>query len=164
MKTLIIMRHAKSSWKQAGQTDHDRPLNRRGKDAAPLMGRRIAGASLRPDLILCSTAERAKQTCEAVVEAADWSIEPIFTKQLYLATPSAIRSTLTEYCDSADTIMVIAHNPGLSEFTQELTGTFDHLPTGAVAHIKLPIDDWLKIGGPIQGELADFWTPKDADD
>lgn len=161
MKTLLIMRHAKSSWKTAGQADRDRPLNKRGKNDAPRMGKLLAEQSIAPDVILCSTANRASQTCEGVLQGADWKCQPTPLDQLYLASPETICSCLSELDQGVDCALVIAHNPGLTELVQELTGEVDHMPTGAIAQIELDIADWAKLSGPLDGELVNFWIPKE---
>ena len=159
MKTLLILRHAKSSWKQSGLTDHDRPLNNRGERDAPQMGRFVHRQGLRPDLIVSSTARRARSTAQAVADHsgcdADVQLEPDF----YHAGISAIIHVLREVPDDCPRVMIVGHNPIFEEFLARLTGRCAPLPTAALARLTLPIDHWAELGTSTRGDLVGVWRP-----
>ena len=139
MKTVLILRHAKSSWKHPDLDDHDRPLNRRGLRDAPRIGRLIAGADLVPDLIFSSSAVRARTTAEAVAAESGYTGPIEIKRELYLAEPSVYLELLAGLDDRFGRVMVVGHNPGMADLVEELTGTFDAFPTAALAHVRLPI-------------------------
>lgn len=160
MKTLLILRHAKSSWEDRSLSDHDRPLNHRGEQDAPRIGRLLRDEGLWPDLILSSTATRARRTTELLLEAADREPEVRYLSELYLAEPEDYLEAVRRVGGEADSVLLVGHNPGLEMLVQRLTGEWHRLPTAALAHITLPIDAWkaLEAAG---GELADLWLPRE---
>ncbi|WP_345974494.1 histidine phosphatase family protein [Sulfurimonas sp. HSL3-7] len=160
MKNLLIMRHAKSSWKELGLPDHERPLNKRGQHDAPKMGRLIRKKKLKPQLIICSSAKRARETLERVTEAFGYSQEIRFSEALYGAGPEAYIKLLKELDEAYDRVMVVGHNPGLEALLERLTGEEQILPTAALARVELPIKGWRKLGDSVDGELIDLWTPR----
>lgn len=160
MKTLLIMRHAKSSWKDPSLHDHDRPLNKRGAKAAPSMGRFLRERGLAPQLILCSTALRAKATAKAVREAAGITAPIELQDALYAAEPEAYIDTFQRVSDDVDCLLVVGHNPGLENLVESLTGEAVHLPTAAVAMIEAPVDDWAAFREPPRCRLRELWSPK----
>lgn len=161
MKSLLLMRHAKSSWKQEGLTDFDRPLNDRGRTAAPLMAQRLVESDLQPDLLICSMAVRAQETADLVIKTIPFTGPVRREEQLYLAPPRTIISVVSQLATDASRILLIAHNPGLEELTSALSGTPRHMPTAAIAFFELPIDDWDELPKLKNATLTDFWTPKD---
>lgn len=174
MRHLMLLRHAKSSWDQLDLDDIDRPLSARGRSAAPLIGRFISRRDLVPDLVLCSSAVRAKQTFELV--AAEWDQGGTATKpglemrsSLYLARPAELTATINRIDDSVATTMIIGHNPGMEQLARQLATKGDakslkrmikKFPTAALALIRLPIKRWSSLGSG-QGELVSFMRPKD---
>lgn len=144
MKTLLILRHAKSSWKHPELSDHDRPLNKRGKHDAPLMGSQLKKRKLIPDLIISSTAIRAKETALVVAQAVGYTEKIILLPSLYATSPSAYIQAISETADDKNysIVLVIGHNPGLEELIEVLTGDFQQLSTCALAIIELPIEKW----------------------
>lgn len=160
MKTLIIMRHAKSSWKQANLADHDRPLKKRGKRDAPRMGSLLFDEDLIPDLIITSSAKRALATTEAVAEACDYTRDILVTRDLYHADPETFIEELQGVNDQASVVMVVGHNPGLEDLLEEITGDWHRLPTAAIAVVDLPVDSWEELNEMTQGTLVNLWTPK----
>jgi phosphohistidine phosphatase len=160
MKTLLLMRHAKSSWAEAGMPDHDRPLNDRGRRDAPRMARRLADAGLLPDRLLCSTATRARQTAELLVPASGYAGPVSHDPRLYHATPDAILGVVAETPDDAARLLVIAHNPGLEQLVRRLAGDDGPMPTAAVAQIELPIARW-RDAPAATGRLVELRKPKD---
>jgi phosphohistidine phosphatase len=160
MKTLLLLRHAKSSWKDATLCDHDRPLNRRGQKDAPRAGAWIAEAGLLPDLVLSSTAVRAQSTARLMAEAAGYAKEIELKRELYHADCDDILGVLKSLTGSIASALVVGHNPGMEELLQLLTGQHDALPTAALAHIELPIDDWRHLNRKTQGRLVQLWHPQ----
>jgi phosphohistidine phosphatase len=161
MKTLLIMRHAKSGWKNGSMPDHDRPLTKRGKRDAPRMGQRLQAAGLRPDVIITSTAERARSTATAAAEGMGFTGEVQTEAKVYDATPEAYFTLLRGLPAEVQTAMVVGHNPGLQDLLAELTGESHDLPTAAIAQVKLPIDSWADLNSTTEATLADLWQPRE---
>lgn len=161
MKTLLILRHAKSSWKDLTQADHDRPLNKRGKRDAPAIGRFIRQNDLVPDLIVSSTAKRARKTAQAVADEVDYPKEVTQTRNLYHAYPDAFIEILQALDNHFRTVLMVAHNPGIEELVAQLSGVYERMPTGALAHFELPIDDWQDLEDGMRGRLRGIYRPKE---
>lgn len=162
MKTLLILRHAKSSWDDASLDDRERPLNPRGRRDAPRMGDLLRDERLIPDVIITSDAVRAHMTAVAVAETAGYRRDLVVNPLLYHASPEDVIAVLKTVPNAnARTVMIVGHNPGLEELVEQLTGERQDLPTAALAHIVLPIDQWrdLKLSTP--GTLAGLWRPKE---
>ena len=162
VKTLLILRHAKSSWDDDSLADHDRPLNTRGKRAAHRMGRLLDDENLWPDVILSSTAERAATTTQRVTEAGGFAGETCYVRELYGAGPHDLVEIVRELGGEAGSVMIVAHNPGLEDLVQQMTGEYHRLPTAALVRILVPIENWrdLEADG---GTLAGVWRPKELD-
>lgn len=167
MKTLLLMRHAKSSHDEEGLSDHDRPLADRGRRDVPRMIERLIAeeeahdADLLPDRILCSTATRARETA-AFFAALDKGERPIsYDHRLYHATPEGILDVAAELGGRAERLMIVGHNPGMEQLIRHLTGDDRHMPTAAIARIRLPIDAWSNVAATAAGHLVEFWKPKD---
>jgi phosphohistidine phosphatase len=157
MKTLLILRHAKSSWKHPELSDHDRPLNKRGKHDAPLMGQLFKEKKISPDLIISSTAVRAKDTALAVAEGVGYNKEIIFDTTLYSANPDAYIKAISNVSDNDkdySTILVIGHNPGLEKLIEVLTGEMHELATCELAVIEMPTKKWSNLNTR-QGKLIE---------
>jgi phosphohistidine phosphatase len=161
MKTLLVLRHAKSSWSDPALDDHQRPLNERGRRDAPRMGELLRQYGLIPDMVISSDAMRARLTAEAVAEAACYAGEILLNRRLYMASPADILSVLRTGPTNAETVMIVGHNPGLEELVEQLTGEQQDLPTAALAQIVLPIDKWRDVKLSIRGTLSGLWRPKD---
>ena len=160
MKTLLILRHAKSSWKDASLSDHDRPLNKRGKRDAPRMGALIRDEGLVPDLILSSTARRAKATAQAAAEACGYEDQVVLTPELYHAGPESYLMALYSLPDHYERVMVVGHNPGVEELLEDLCGATERMPTAALAQVALPIGAWSELQLEGEGQLVNLWLPK----
>lgn len=173
MRRLLLLRHAKSSWDQAPLDDISRPLAPRGRTAAPMMGRHIRGRGLLPDLVLCSTAERARQTLELVIaewdQAADDGAKVAMRASLYLATVGDLMGVLKRLDDDVQSVMIIGHNPGMAVLAERLAATGNakdmkrlakKYPTAALAVIDLDIARWKDVA-PGSGSLQSFVRPKD---
>lgn len=161
VKTLLIMRHAKSSWDQPGLTDHDRPLAARGRRDAPRMAQLLADQNLVPDGILSSSSLRTQQTAQGLLDV--WGeIEQVqYMRSLYHADPEDFLQALSGLADETSIAMTIAHNPGCEYFLDELTGAQERMPTAAIAHIELQLDSWARIDRDTEGSLMHLWRPKD---
>jgi phosphohistidine phosphatase len=160
MKTLLILRHAKSSWKDVSLADHDRPLNKRGKRDAPRMGKLLREQDLVPDRIISSTAKRARNTAKAVAKACDCEDKVELTSEFYHAGPGAYLAVLQNVSDDDQRVMVVGHNPGMEALVTHLTGRMETMPTAALAHVALPIEKWDELDYEVQGELLHLWRPK----
>ena len=161
MKTLLVLRHAKSSWNDPGLDDHERPLNKRGRRDAPRMGELVREYGLIPDVVLSSDAVRARLTTEAVAEAAGYVGDILLDPHLYMAGPADILSLLRTVGENAETVMIVGHNPGLEELVERLTGERQDLPTAALAQIGLPIDEWRDLKLSTRGMLLGLWRPEE---
>lgn len=161
MKTLLLMRHAKSSWKFKDLTDHQRPLNKRGRNDAPLMGHLILDRELVPQRILCSTAERARQTAQILVDTIKFQGDVSYLDRLYMAESEDHLAVLRDLPDTVERAMIIGHNPGLETLLQGLSGRIESLPTAVLAHIVLPIDHWSQLNDEVSGEMVEIWRPKE---
>src|SRR5437870_2049014 len=117
MKSVLVLRHAKSSWKHPELADQDRPLNKRGKRDAPRMGRILKKERLVPDIIISSTAVRARATAEAVAKASGYQRDITFNRSLYAAGPQAYIDALHDLDDNVR-VLIVGHNPGLEELVE----------------------------------------------
>jgi phosphohistidine phosphatase len=161
MKTLLVLRHAKSSWNDPALDDHERPLNKRGRQDGPRMGELMREHGLVPDVVISSDALRARLTAEAVAEAARYAGEILLDPHLYMACPADILSLLRAVQKNPETVMIVGHNPGFEELVEQLTGERQDLPTAALAQIVLPIDQWRDLTSSTRGSLLGHWQPKD---
>ncbi|NMB55014.1 MAG: histidine phosphatase family protein [Leptolinea sp.] len=161
MKTLLLMRHAKSSWKHPELPDQDRPLNKRGEKDAPHMGKYIREKELVPQLILASPAKRVTQTVDEMLKKMNFKGKVEYVNSLYLAEPAAYLSTLQSVDDKYERVMVVGHNPGLEGLLQILSGQVESLPTAAIAHLILPIEHWSNLTEETHGELVTRVKPRD---
>lgn len=168
MKTLILLRHAKSSWDHTELADHDRPLGPRGERASLVMGRYIVQSNLLPDLILCSSAQRAVDTCGLIL--SQWPHTPAieYERELYLSGERAIRRRIGAVDGAVDKLLVIGHNPDLQNLTVALAAGMnaplkreaqEHFPTGSLAVLRFPIHDWQRVLST-QGTLCELTAPR----
>ena len=160
MKTLLLMRHAKSSWDDDSVSDHDRPLNTRGERSAPQMAALLVREALVPELILSSTALRARATALAVAEACQWKPELRLRHELYLAEPDAIVAEIARAPDAVDHLLVVGHNPGLEDLLSDLSLVRQDLPTAAVACFRCKLTRWSEVDRR-HVELVRVYRPKD---
>lgn len=161
MKTLLVLRHAKSSWDDPNLRDHDRPLNPRGVRDAPRMGRLLVEEDLVPDLVLSSTAVRAVATAELALGVMENAPKIETTRDLYHASPDTYLEVLAARADRAARPMVVGHNPGITALVTRLTGICEEMPTAALAAVELDIGSWDEIPSATGGRLVGFWRPKD---
>jgi phosphohistidine phosphatase len=161
MHTLLILRHAKSSWSDPGISDHDRPLNARGKQDAPRIGQLLRDQGLQPDLILSSTAKRARSTAKRVVAGGELACSPQLLDEFYLAPAETYISVLRQQAAEFKRILVIGHNPGLEELVFATTGTCLALPTAALVRVEFEIDSWSELLHSGHGKLIAHWEPRE---
>ena len=161
MKTLYIIRHAKSSWDDPYLDDFDRPLNGRGKRNVPDMGQRLAKLAVKPDLLLSSPAKRAISTARGIAEALGYSeSEIVQDRELYHASSSSITEIISHTDVQVDTLMIFGHNPGFTSLIGNLSGfNLYNLPTCGICGIQFPINSWKGIG-TVQGEKFYYDYPK----
>jgi phosphohistidine phosphatase len=161
VKELLLLRHAKSSWDNAHLSDFQRPLNERGRSDAPRIGRLLRQSDLVPGLIISSAAVRAATTAELVAEAAGYEGE-IWTREgLYHAEPETYLALLKKEADPYDRVMLVGHNPTMEELVEMLAGSWERMPTGAVAHFQLPIKTWAKFTTSTAATLLNVWRPRE---
>ncbi len=141
-------------------TDHNRPLNDRGKHDAPRIGQLICDQGLHPDLVLSSSAKRARATAKRVVEAGGLSCAPQLLDELYLAAADTYVAVLRQQPAAYERILVVGHNPGLEELVVMLTGTSLTLPTGALVQVEFDIDSWSDTPDNGRGKLVAHWEPR----
>lgn len=170
MKTLTLLRHAKSGWDDSVGRDFDRPLNRRGRKAAATVGAEMKAQGLAFDRVVASPARRVVETLDEVAQGYG-PIEPHYDQRAYLASPAALLELVRETADDAERLLLVGHNPGLEALALLLTrDDGDALraelavkyPTGTVAEIKLPVSSWREVG-PGTGDLLRFIRPRDLD-
>lgn len=170
MKVILLLRHAKSAWGQPGLDDHERPLNKRGERAAEAMAEHIVLNAPRPDLILCSTAARTRQTLAPLVHRLTSPAPPIaLEKALYLATEGELLVRLRAVAEEVRTVLLIGHNEGIGELANALAGDGDpatlarlheKYPTGTLATLRLGKVPWQDLA-PGHAELVAFVRPRD---
>jgi len=161
MKDLLIIRHAKSSWAERGLADHERPLNERGRQAAPEMGRRLAARRLVPERMVISEALRARETAALMADAMGLGEDAIITDpRLYHAEPDDWLEVIREFPDEWQRVAVVGHNPALHELAEYLVDLgVAKFPTAAVAHIRFGASDWADAG-PDNAVLEAFDYPR----
>ena len=144
MKTILVVRHAKSSWANEGQADIDRPLNDRGKKDAPEMATRVKEKIEKIDLFVSSPAKRAHKTAKLFAEEFEAAKEKIMiAKGLYEATPAAFYNAVAQLPDDAKSVALFSHNPGITEFVNSLTNVkVDDMVTCAVYAVSADTDSW----------------------
>ncbi len=164
MKTLLLMRHAKSSWKNSSLTDFERPLNRRGRNAAPLMGQHIAAALGTPDAILTSPATRAATTARVVAVECGFQLTSIrYEGLVYDGGLEDIVTLLSGLDESISTCVVVGHNPDLTLLANSLFGAnIENVPTAGVVCGTFDCRSWDDVPAT-QGRLSYFEYPKKLD-
>ena len=147
-KRLLLMRHAKSDWSDGSVSDHDRPLNARGQDAAPRIASWLASEGMVPEVILCSTAVRTSQTLALMLNV--WRNNPVvvdsepevhYKRELYLAPASVLVSHASQFA-KRESVLVLAHNPGMEEAVSHLSGCHAEMPTAAIAVFDVTGPNW----------------------
>ena len=161
MKTLLILRHGKSSWSSPDLGDHDRPLKGRGRRDSTRMGEELLARDLVPDLILSSTARRARSTARRAAEAAGCADRITETRELYLTgVEHQLRTIAAHAGDEHQRVMVVGHNPTLEDMVERLTGEEERVTTANLARIDLDIESWRRLPDA-RGELRFLLRPRD---
>lgn len=155
----MLMRHAKSDWDADFESDHDRPLNERGYHSARLMGRVLAGRALAPNLVVSSTAVRARTTAELAVEAGEWDCPLRLDRGLYESGPAGVLATASTAPD-VPSLMLVGHQPTWSLLVREMTGETVDMKTATVAVVEIAIDSWSVLTDA-EGHLVEVLFPGD---
>jgi phosphohistidine phosphatase len=169
MKTLTLLRHAKSAWDDPVARDFDRPLNGRGRRAARTVGAEMRRLGLVFDQVLASPAVRVQETLADIAEGYGCALNPTFDKRIYLASPETLLDLVHEADDGAGSLLLVGHNPGLETLALLLTGSgalrgelATKYPTATVAEISLPATSWADVAAR-SGTLTRFIRPRDLD-
>jgi len=160
VKTILILRHGKSNWDAGYDSDHDRPLADRGREAAASMGKLLARIGQVPDRVLSSSAVRARDTVELAAAAGDWSCPLEIVSGFYGASTGDVLTRVREEDDAASSLLLAGHEPTWSSLVSELTGGgFLRFPTAAMARVDLQIDSWRELQTD-RGALVWFLIPR----
>lgn len=161
MKTLTLLRHAKSSWDHPGLTDSERPLNKRGERNAPRMGKRLATQHIRPQIIVSSPAVRALTTAKVIASALGCQASDIITdERIFHAYSDQLLDVIQNSDASLHHVMLVGHNPGLTDLVEQLAHAgISNIPTCGVVVLGFSVDRWRDVGNGT-GELLLFDYPK----
>ncbi len=169
MKTLTLIRHAKSEWDDPEQRDFERPLNDRGRRAARTVGLWLKGRGVRVDAAIASPARRVRETVAELADAWAHPLAPRWDARVYLASGATLLEVVADADDRAASLLLVGHNPGLEELVLTLAASGDALadvaekfPTVSVARIALPVERWSQVEEGI-GTLDSFTRPRDLD-
>ncbi|WP_316804515.1 SixA phosphatase family protein [Pedobacter nototheniae] len=163
MKQLLLVRHGKSDWGTAAQTDFDRPLNKRGKENAPEMAERLLKRGFKFDLMVSSPAKRALTTAKYFAEA--YQTENIqLEKLIYEANTTTLLKIVNSFGEDTDTVIMFGHNPGFTDFANELSdANIYNIPTAGMVLISFPFESWKMVSRGT-GEMVFFDYPKNSDE
>jgi phosphohistidine phosphatase len=168
MRRLMLLRHAKSEWSKPGQRDHDRVLAARGREAAPHIGKYMATHGLIPDLVVCSTATRARETWDLVVEALKPTPKVVHDERIYDNRPDTLMDVIHETNPEIHVLLLVGHNPSFHALGELLAATGDtesrqrlreKFPTSGLAVIDFAVDAWDRVH-PHSGRLDRMITPR----
>ena len=160
MKTVLILRHGKSSWANEGLADFDRPLNGRGFEATRKMGQLLRELDLMPELIASSTALRAKQTAELISAESGYEGTMTFMEQLYHAPAQSYLTWLSNLPNSIGCVMVVGHNPGLEELVIRMTAQQERIATATLVQVDFDCAEWQALPYA-RGKLIGVWRPRE---
>jgi phosphohistidine phosphatase len=161
MKTLYLLRHAKSSWGDSSLRDFDRPLNDGGREAAELIGKRLASENLNAPLVICSPALRARETSEIILRSSHLHAEQLFDERIYEASVNDLLQVISDLPDSTHIALLVGHNPGFEELLAFLTNDPHPMPTCGLAKINFDFESWSDVSRG-DGTLEWLITPKDS--
>lgn len=170
MKTLILLRHAKSGWDDTVARDFDRPLNPKGQRAAVTVGRHARGLGLRFDQATASPAARVIETLDHFGQGLGETLAPAWDRRIYLASAATLLDVVHDADDAAATLLLAGHNPGLEDLVLMLVPDGDgprdqveeKFPTASLAEIRFDVDHWAEVK-PGTGTLTRFVRPRDLD-
>jgi phosphohistidine phosphatase len=154
MKNLLLLRHAKSSWDDTSQSDFERPLNERGRRAAPVIGRFLREREVRLELVICSPAARTKETIALVLSSARFETEIRYDERIYEANVARLFEVIEGIEDDRREVMLVGHNPGFENLLERLTNQRRRMTTGALARIILDSENWNEA--PAKGGRLDW--------
>ena len=160
MKNLYLIRHAKSDWNDGSKSDFERGLNKRGKKAILIMANALKEKKVMPDLILSSSAKRAKLTAKGLAKEIGYSGKILYIDALYMAEPETIDRFIKDVNNTVDTLFIVGHNPETTEFSNMMINNYiDNVPTLGIVALRLPVDHWgeFKLG---EGKIQFFIYPK----
>ena len=161
LKTLVLLRHAKSSWSDPSCRDHDRTLNKRGKRDAPRMAEWLCSQGIRPDRILSSTATRARKTAKAMQLASGENCSLLLEGSLYMSSPQEMLELVRHTPESVRCLMLVGHNPGMEDLTAKLAGEWHRFPTATAAVFELDLDAWSDSSSRMSAKLLALYRPKE---
>ncbi|CAN0474488.1 unnamed protein product [Discosporangium mesarthrocarpum] len=161
MKTLFLLRHAKSSWDDPDLKDFERPLNKRGREDIPVMAARFRERQSQLDCVICSPALRARTTATLMAGDLGFPVEDVVSNpELYFAGAGMFLKAAGQFDDECDAAMVVGHNPAITEFANAMANTeIDNIPTCGLVEISLPINSWSDVAFGV-GALVEFDFPK----
>lgn len=160
LRQLIVMRHAKSSWGDEGLTDHERPLNERGRRDAPRIASQLAQMQWQPQVLLSSDARRTRETARMMTSVWDDGIETQFLHSLYLAGPTELHAAVSTVSDEVESLLVLGHNPGWEFAVQRLSGERVVMKTATAALLQAECSSWCQ-SFEIQWSVEDVLYPRD---
>ncbi len=161
MRTLLLLRHAKSRWDREGVPDHDRPLKKRGKRDASRVGWFLLSRNLVPQLVISSTAKRARATATRVARASSYTDDIVFDDTLYAAGPMGYIQLLQDIDDRYHRVLIVGHNPEVELLLEVLTGVSETMRPSTLAQIELPVTKWAAVRDYVGGELVNLWHRKE---
>ncbi len=161
-KTVFLLRHGKSDWSQPGASDHERPLNQRGRAAAPSMGAWLKQQGKHVDLIVSSTATRARSTAQLVAEQLQLPSDQVqLSRRLYLAPKESYLDVLMEVSPNTHAVLLVGHNPGISELASFWAPHAIEMPTAAVVEVRLQLESWIDLDLTTASDLIEFKRPRE---
>lgn len=161
-RRLYMIRHAKSSWSNPTVSDYERVLNERGERDAPMMGNVMKKLNIIPDIIISSTAKRAAQTAKKIATAIGYDIKNIkWVEKLYHCNPPVLEEVIYELDDDVHTVFIVAHNPGITDFVNQLSPSFslDNMPTCGIVGAEFELSSWSEFGR-VKKQVILFEYPK----
>ena len=163
-KELMLLRHAKSSWEDPEVQDHERPLNKRGKQNAITMGKYLKRERLVPDLIISSTAKRANKTANIIAKTSGYEKKMLESEMLYSAIPENYKKVINEIPDKNNKVLLVGHNPILEEVIARILGESRIMKTCSLAHIELSLDSWKQFSFNTKSKLIDLVVARELEE
>jgi len=163
-KELLLLRHAKSSWDDPEVQDHERPLNKRGKQNAITMGKYLKRERLVPDLIISSTAKRANKTANIIAKTSGYEKKMLESEMLYSAIPENYKKVINEIPDKNNKVLLVGHNPILEEVIARILGESHIMKTCSLAHIELSLDSWKQFSFNTKSKLIDLVVARELEE
>lgn len=160
MKTLYLFRHAKSSWDDPALEDFDRPLNKRGKKTAPLMGKVMKERKVEPEIVLCSPARRTRETAKLALQKSHIEAPIIYEEAIYEASVRTLIAVLSSLKEPVESVLMIGHNPGMSDLLHTIARASEDFPTACLAKVSLEITTWKELA-PQSGRLEWILRPRE---